>query len=80
MSYRKKTLRKLKPVTRRAARILGSLQSIERKLKNLLSDLERLENDSNALWNLRSFKEKKDAKSEEAISHNEQVDKSLVGW
>jgi len=46
---RSKTLRRLPPVTRKYARLLNELQSIERRLKNILPEIERLEIDSLAL-------------------------------
>ena len=53
MSYRKTTLRKMAPVTRRYARLLGELDSVIRKGKNLLEEISRLEFDSQALANAR---------------------------
>lgn len=51
MAYRKKTLRRMSPITRRYARILNELDGILRKLKNLTEDIARLEMDSKALFN-----------------------------
>ena len=51
MSYRKKTLRSMQPVTRRYARVLNDLDGIARRLKNLREDIARLELDSSALYN-----------------------------
>jgi len=50
MSYRKKTLRKLPPVTRRYARLVNDAQSLVRKLKNMTEEIDRLESDSRALF------------------------------
>ena len=47
--YRKATLRRMPPVTRRYARLLGELDSVLRKGKNLVEEIARLELDSRAL-------------------------------
>jgi hypothetical protein len=49
--YKKKTLRRMQPVTRRYARNLNSLQGILKRLQNLTEDIARLESDSHALLN-----------------------------
>ena len=49
MSYRKATLRKMPPVTRKYARLLGELESVLRKGKNLVEELSRIEFESQAL-------------------------------
>ena len=51
MAYRKKTLRSMSPTTRKVARLLGELGSIERRFKNLMPEIQRLELDSQALAN-----------------------------
>jgi hypothetical protein len=51
--YKKKTLRRMKPITRRYARIINDLDGIIRRLKNLTDDIARLEFDSHALHNAR---------------------------
>lgn len=43
MPMRKKTLRSLPPQTRKIARLIGDLQSVARRLKNLLPVLEDME-------------------------------------
>ena len=50
MSYRKKTLRQLPPMTRRYARLVNEAQSLARKLKNMTEEIDRLESDSRALF------------------------------
>ncbi len=47
--YRKATLRKMPPVTRKYAKLLGELESVIRKGKNLTEQIARLELDSRAL-------------------------------
>ncbi len=59
MPYRKVTLQKMHPVTRRYAKLLGDLESVLRRSKNLLDEIARLELDSQALAH---------AKGKEAIS------------
>ncbi|GAI34584.1 unnamed protein product [marine sediment metagenome] len=49
MPYRKSTLRKMPPVTRKYAKLLGDLESVLRKGKNLVSELSRIEFESQAL-------------------------------
>jgi len=49
MVYRPTTLRKMAPVTRSYARLLGELSSVLRKGKNLVPKIASLEHDSRAL-------------------------------
>lgn len=51
MAYRKKTLRSMSPVTRELARLIGEIDSISRRGKNLVSKIQALEIDSRALQN-----------------------------
>ena len=51
--YRKKTLRRMQPITRRYARHLNTLQGILKRLQNLTEDIARMESDSTALFNQR---------------------------
>ena len=43
MPYRKATLRRMSPVTRKYAKLLGDLESVLRRGKNLVEDIQRLE-------------------------------------
>jgi hypothetical protein len=63
MSYRRKTLRRLKPVTRRYARVINDLEGVLRRLKNLTEEIDRLELDSRALFN-RTESERRPTSSE----------------
>jgi len=47
--YRKATLRRMPPVTRKYARLLNDLESVLRRGKNLVEEISRLELDSQAL-------------------------------
>lgn len=49
MAYKRKTLRNMAPVTRKLARLAGEAGSLERRLKNLVIEIQRLEMDSAAL-------------------------------
>jgi len=49
MAYRKRTLRSMSPVARQVARLIGEQESIARRFKNLLPEIQRLELDSRAL-------------------------------
>ncbi len=51
MAYRKKTLRSMSPVTRKVARLIGELDSVSRRLKNLVPELQHIETESQALRN-----------------------------
>ena len=51
MAYRKKTLRVMSPTARKVARLIGELQSVETRLKNIIPDIQRLDLDSRALQN-----------------------------
>ena len=65
MAYRKKTIRTMLPTTRKVARLIAGLESVERKLKNLIPELEQLELDSRALYN-----QKKQAKSKDTATND----------
>jgi len=49
MAYRKATLRRMPPVTRKYAKLLNEMDSVLRKGKNLVDQIARLELDSQAL-------------------------------
>jgi len=49
MAYRKKTIRKMSPTARKVARLAGELDSVSRRLKNLIPELQQLDLDSQAL-------------------------------
>ena len=55
MGYRKSTLRKMMPVTRKYARLISGLDSISRRLKNLRPEIEQMELDSRALANAKAI-------------------------
>ena len=66
--YKKKTLRRMQPVTRRYARSLNSLEGILKRLQNLTQDLARLESDSTALLNRQ--------KHETDLAHHKRIDEA----
>jgi hypothetical protein len=39
------------PTTRKVARLIGELESVDKRLKNIIPDLQRLELESQALQN-----------------------------
>ncbi|GAJ12464.1 unnamed protein product [marine sediment metagenome] len=49
MAFRKATLRRMPPVTRKYARLLNELDSVLRRGKNMVEEIQRLELDSRAL-------------------------------
>ena len=53
--FRRKTLRRMSPTTRKIARLLGELHSVELRLTNLMPDIQRMESDSQALFNRKEF-------------------------
>jgi len=53
--YRKATLRRMSPQTRRYARLLNNLESVLRRGKNLVEVIQRLEIDSRALAHARQI-------------------------
>jgi hypothetical protein len=57
MTYRRKTLRRMQPLTRRYARVLNELDSALRRLRNLTEEMARLELDSRALYKRREYEE-----------------------
>ena len=54
MAYRKKTLRSMSPTTRKVARLIGELGSIEKRLRNLIPEIQEIESRSNALTNAKA--------------------------
>lgn len=53
MAFHKKTLRTMSPTARKVARLAAELDSISRRLKNLVPQLQSLDLDSLALQNTR---------------------------
>lgn len=51
MAYQKRTLRSMSPTTRKVARLIGELGSIERRLKNLIPEIKTIEFESTSLRN-----------------------------
>jgi hypothetical protein len=49
MAYRKKTLRTMSPTARKVARLTGELESVARRLKNLVPELRSLDISAKAL-------------------------------
>jgi len=54
MAYRKKTLRTMSPTARKVARLTGELDSVSRRLKNLIPELQELDLASKALETART--------------------------
>ena len=53
MAFRKSTLRRMSPQTRKYARLLNDLESVLRRGKNMVEEIQCLELDSRALANAR---------------------------
>jgi len=49
MTFRKHTLRTMSPTARKVARLIGEQESVAKRLKNLIPDLQQLDADSRAL-------------------------------
>jgi hypothetical protein len=59
MTYRKKTLRIMSPTARKVARLEGELQSVARRLHNLIPEIKDIEFRSKALFNIEAtYKQK----------------------
>jgi len=58
MAYRKKSLRSMSPTTRKVARLIGELESVTRRAKNIIPELQRLELDSQALYKRKEYEDK----------------------
>ena len=54
MAYRKRTLRIMSPTARKVARLIGELESVSRRLKNLVPDLQTLDFNTKALQGAKS--------------------------
>lgn len=50
MGYRKATLRRMSPVAKKYAKLVNELESVLRRAKNLMEEIQRIELDSQALW------------------------------
>lgn len=59
MTYRKKTLRTMSPTARKVARLIGELESVSNRLKNLIPDIQRLDLDSKALFSIEAVYKQK---------------------
>ncbi len=49
MTFRKHPLRTMSPTARKVARLIGEQESVAKRLKNLIPDLQQLDADSQAL-------------------------------
>ena len=57
--YRKRMLRRMAPTTRKLAKLAGELESMRRRLMNLVEEVSRLELDSRALAAMNKAEEKR---------------------
>ena len=67
MSYRKRTLRGFPPTTRKLARLIGEMESVTRRAKNLLEAIQLQERESQALHHLNADSEESAAENAESI-------------
>jgi len=75
--YKKKTLRNMAPTVRRVARIINDLDSAIHRLKNLTDDLARLEADSRALHNRRTWEKAAETHAgQDGIPNHTPIDKA----
>jgi len=77
MAYRKRTLRSMSPTTRKVARLIGELESVAKRLKHLMPELQQLESGSQALFNRNKYSEV--SKSESSIEKRDRRDLSHSG-
>ena len=54
MAYRKRTLRIMSPTARKVARLIGELESVSRRLKNLVPEFQILDFNTRALQGAKS--------------------------
>jgi len=64
MAYRKKTLRTMSPTARKVARLIGELDSVSRRLKNLVPELQLLDFQAKALQSAKGFPVRYEKESE----------------
>jgi len=74
MTYRKKTLRIMSPTARKVARLTGELDSVSRRLKNLIPDIQRLDLDSKALFNIEATYKQKFGDTSVKVGPNDAID------
>lgn len=53
MGYRRKTLRRMPTTTRKLARLITEMESVIKRAKNLMPEIESLEHDSIALYRVK---------------------------
>lgn len=73
MAFRKKTLRVMSPTARKVARLIGEQESISKRLKNLIPDLQTLDAESQALKAAHNINEADKLKTEIAILRETQA-------
>ena len=72
--YRKKTLRNMSPMARKVGRLVGEVDGISRKLKNLIPEIERIESDAKALVNAKVInKELQEAQQARGVERFQQA-------
>lgn len=54
MAFKRKTLRIMSPTARKVARLVGEMESMARRLKNTIPNIQSLELDSQALANAKA--------------------------
>ena len=74
MTYRKKTLRTMSPTARKVARLIGELDSVSRRLHNLIPDIQRLDLDSKTLFNIEATYKQKFGDTPVKVDTDEAID------
>jgi len=74
MAYRKKTLRVMSPTARKVARLIGELDSVSRRLHNLIPDIQRLDLASKALFNIETTYKQKFGDTPVKVDSDEAID------
>ena len=74
MAYKKKTLRTMSPTARKVARLIGELDSVARRLKNLIPDIQRLDLDSKALFNIETTYKQKFGDTPVKVDTGQEID------
>jgi hypothetical protein len=64
----------MSPTARRLARLAGELDSVARRLKNLVPDIQRLDLDSKALFNIEATYKQKFGDTPVKVDTDEAID------
>lgn len=78
MAYRKKTLRTMSPTARKVARLIGELESVSRRLKNLIPDIKELDFKAKALESAKGASTRWEKDNEVHAVHDPVTDTTII--